>query len=411
LNTKGVIDMLEGVQNDFPVLKNHPGLAYLDSAASTQKPSVVLDAMDHFYRFNYANIHRGVYSLSEQATASYEAARMRIARFIHAKSPENLVFTRNTTESINLVAATIGESMVREGDEIVVTIMEHHANFVPWQQLALKKGATLKVVGIDRETLELDMAELASAITDKTRFVCCTMASNVLGATPNVAEVTRLARKFGALTVFDVAQFVPHHPLDITSFEPDFLALSGHKMLGADGFGVLYGKSEHLASMPPFMTGGDMIENVTIEKTTYSQPPQKFEAGTPFIAGAISLHSAIDYLENIGLDRIQEHETELARLADEKLRAMGKVRLYRNANRIHNGILPFNVEGVHPHDVATILGDMDICVRAGHHCAQPLIHFMDEIAMIRASFYLYNTEEDVERLVAGIQKTLEVFHK
>jgi len=403
--------MLEGIRNDFPILQNHPRLAYLDSAASTQKPASVLEAMDHFYRFNYANIHRGLYRLSEQATESYEAARKRIAQFIHAESPESLVFTRNATESLNLVAATIGEKLVKEGDEIVVTIMEHHANFVPWQKLAKEKGATMKVVGIDRDTLELNMEELASAITDKTRFVCCTMASNVLGTTPDLAEITKLARKHGALTVFDAAQYVPHHALDITLFDPDFLVISGHKMLAADGIGVLYGKREHLASMPAYMTGGDMIENVTIEKSTYCEAPQKFEAGTPFIGGAISLHAAIDYMENIGLDKIQEHETALARLADEKLRALGKVRLYRKPEHIHNGILPFNVEGVHPHDVATILGDMDICVRAGHHCAQPLVHFMDELAMVRASFYLYNSEEDVDRLIVGIQKSLEVFHK
>ncbi len=403
--------MLKGIRNDFPVLKNNPGLIYLDSAASTQKPAAVLEAMDHFYRFDYANIHRGLYRLSERATERYESARKHIARFIHAGTPESLVFTRNATESLNLIAATIGEQMVNEGDEIVVTIMEHHANFVPWQQLAAEKGATLKVVGIDRDTLELDMTELESAITDKTRLVCCTMASNVLGTTPNVAEVTRLSKKHGALTVFDAAQFVPHHTLDISTFDPDFLVFSGHKMLAVDGFGVLYGKSEHLATMPPYMTGGDMIENVTIEKTSYSEPPQKFEAGTPFMGGAISLHAAIDYLEKIGLDRIQAHETKLAKLADERLRALGKVRLYRKPEHIHNGILPFNVEGIHPHDVATILGDMDICVRAGHHCAQPLIHFMDEMAMVRASFYLYNTEKDVDRLIAGIQKTLEVFHK
>ncbi len=403
--------MLKGIRNDFPVLKNHPGLAYLDSAASTQKPDSVLDAMNHFYRFDYANIHRGIYRLSEQATESYEAARKRIAGFIGAGSADSLIFTRNATESLNLVAATMGESLIKEGDEIIVTILEHHANFVPWQQLASKKGAKLKVIGIDRDSLELNMAELEAAITDNTRFVCCTMASNVLGITPKVGEVTKLARKHGALTVFDAAQFVPHHKLDISAFDPDFLVLSGHKMLGVDGFGVLYGKPEHLAAMPPFLTGGDMIESVTIEKTTYAEAPQKFEAGTPFMGGAISLHAAIDYIEAIGLDKIQAHETTLAKMADEKLRAIGKIRLYREPEQIHNGILPFNVDGIHPHDVATILGDMDICVRAGHHCAQPLIHFMDEMAMVRASFYLYNTEEDVNRLIAGIQKTLEVFHK
>ncbi|NOZ14199.1 MAG: SufS family cysteine desulfurase [Acidobacteria bacterium] len=403
--------MLERFRKDFPVLENNPGLTYLDSAASTQKPAVVLEKTDRFYRFDYANIHRGIYRLSERATASYEAARKRIAEFIGAAAPESIVYTRNATESLNLIAATMGEQAVQKGDEIVVTVMEHHANFVPWQQLAAKKGAILKVVGLDRETLELDMTALESAVTGKTRFICCTMASNVLGTTPDMAEVTKLAKKSGALTVFDAAQFVPHHKLDISTFDPDFLVLSGHKMLALDGFGILYGKPEHLAAMPPYMTGGDMIENVTIKKTTYAEPPQKFEAGTPFMGGAVSLHAAIDYLENIGFDRIQAHETRLAKLADEKFRALGKVKLYRKPDRIHNGILPFNVEGVHPHDVATILGDMDICVRAGHHCAQPLIRFMDEMAMVRASFYIYNTEEDVDRLIAGVKKTLEVFHK
>lgn len=399
------------MKDRFPIFQHNPDLVFLDTAASAQKPDAVLGAVDRFYRTTYANIHRGMYGLSIQATEHYDAARKRVAGFIGAPDPDSVVFTRNATEGINLVAYTFGDRHVGPGDEIVVTLLEHHANFVPWQRLAEKTGARFIPVGIHPDTLELDMEAMAKALSHRTRIVACTLASNVLGTTPDVARVVRLAREVGAVTVVDAAQYVPHHPLNIAAIDPDFLVFSGHKMMALDGIGVLYGRPALLRDLPPFLSGGDMIERVTVDRTTYADPPQRFEAGTPFIAGAVSLAAAIDFIETIGIDAILAHETRLARLAQEKLAALGGVRLYRPKDRIHNGILPFNVDGVHPHDTATILAEHSVCIRAGHHCAAPLIDSLNEMALARASFYIYNDETDVDRLVTAIRHVKEIFGK
>lgn len=395
----------------FPIFSSHPGLTYLDSAASTQKPDAVLDAVSRFYRESYANIHRGIYGLSERATSLFDRARDRTASFIGAADSRSLVFTRNATESINLVAHTIAEERVTPDSTIVVTLLEHHANFVPWQRLAEQTGARLIPVGINPETFQLDMDAMKAAITDKTAIVAVTMASNVLGTTPDVNRIMGWARDHGALTVLDAAQYVPHHVLNVADLDPDFLVFSGHKMLALDGIGVLYGRLDLLEQMDPFLTGGDMIERVTVEKTTFAPVPQRFEAGTPFIGGAVSLAAAIDFLDEIGMETVRETETRLARHAADRLMDLGGITLYRDPMTIHNGILPFNINGVHPHDSATIMAEMDVCVRAGHHCAAPLIDELDEMAIVRASFYLYNDADDIDRLVNAVKRVKEVFRK
>lgn len=399
------------LKHRFPIFQTHPELTYLDSAASTQKPDTVLEKVNRFYRERYANIHRGMYTLSVQATDDYDRARERVARFINAPSPDNLVFLRNATEGINLVAQSWGRQHVNADSNMVITIMEHHANFVPWQTLASQTGAELRIVPMTQDTLEPDLDAMDRMVDDNTALVAVTMASNVLGTVPDVDRILQLARQNGAVTLLDAAQYVPHHPLDIQSLDPDFLVFSGHKMLALDGIGVLYGRRDLLDTMPPFLTGGDMIERVTVDRTTWAPVPQKFEAGTPFIAGAVSLHAAIDFLEETGLAVITEHERVLACLAHERLEELGGVTLYRSFEQISNGILPFNVDGVHPHDTATILAEENVCVRAGHHCAAPLIDTMDEMALARASFYVYNDEADVDRLVQSVRKVKELFRK
>lgn len=403
--------MNETLKRRFPIFSSHPGLTYLDSAASTQKPDAVLNAVSRFYRESYANIHRGIYALSEQATSLFDRARERTAAFIGAADSRSLVFTRNATESINLVAHTVGKERVTADSTIVVTLLEHHANFVPWQRLAEQTGAKLIPVGINRDTFQLDMDAMEAAITDDTAIVAVTMASNVLGTTPDVRRILEWARAHHALTVLDAAQYVPHHVLNVADLDPDFLVFSGHKMLALDGIGVLYGRLELLEEMEPFLTGGDMIERVTVDKTTFAPVPQKFEAGTPFIGGAVSLGAAVDFLDEIGMDTVREQESKLARHAADRLVDLGGVTVYRDPLTIHNGILPFNITGVHPHDSATILADMDVCVRAGHHCAAPLIDELDEMAIVRASFYLYNDADDIDRLVDAVKRVKEVFRK
>lgn len=399
------------LKHRFPIFATHPELTYLDSAASTQKPDTVLDTVNRFYRERYANIHRGMYTLSVQATDDYDRARERVAAFVNAPSPDNLVFVRNATEGINLVARCWGGQHIRPENNIVVTIMEHHANFVPWQALAGETGAELRIAPMTPDTLEPDLDAMVRLVDNKTALVAVTMASNVLGTLPDMDRIRRLARQHGAAILLDAAQFVPHHRLNIQALDPDFLVFSGHKMLALDGIGVLYGRRDLLESMPPFLTGGDMIERVTVDRTTWAPLPQKFEAGTPFIAGAVSLHAAIDFLEDAGLDNITAHESALARMAHEKLDQLGGITLYRPYDKIGNGILAFNVNGVHPHDTATILAEENVCVRAGHHCAAPLIDTMQEMALARASFYVYNDETDVDRLVRSVQRVKELFRK
>ncbi len=399
--------MIENLKNDFPVLKNKT--IYLDSAASTQKPKCVIESVINHLSNDYANIHRGVYPLSEKSTYKYNEAREKVAEFIGANSYKDIVFTKNATESINLVAYTLGREIINEGDEILLTILEHHANLVPWQMLAKEKNAVLKFVNIDKSTFKLDMEDYKSKLNSNTKIVAFTLASNVTGTIPDAKEIVKLAKEAGAITLCDGAQFVPHHKINVADFGMDFMVFSGHKMLAMDGIGVLFGKEQLLNSMNPFLFGGDMIEQVTLKETTFAELPEKFEAGTPFVTGAVSLMTAIEYLEKIGMKNVLDHEIQLNKLAVSKLEKLGYIDFFVDTNNISNGILSFNIKGVHPHDAATVLAENNVCVRAGQHCAAPLIEFLGEMAVLRASFYIYNNLNDVDKLIESVIKAKELF--
>ncbi len=399
------------IRKDFPIFetKMHGRpLTYLDSAASAQKPRVVIDRISDFYASRYANIHRGVYQLSAEATLEYEAVRTRVADFIGAPDAREVIFVRNATEAINLVARTWGEEEIGRGDEIVITTMEHHANIVPWQMLAQRRGAILRVAKISDEGV-LDIDHLVSLLGPRTRLLAFTAVSNALGTINPVAELTTIARERGITSLVDGAQAVPHQPIDVAALGCDFYVFSGHKVFGPTGAGVLYGRLPVLESMPPFLGGGDMIESVSFEGTRFAQVPQKFEAGTPDIASVIGFGAAIDYLETIGMDRIADHERSLLVYATERLGEIPGLRIIGTAKE-KAAVISFVLEDVHPHDIGTILDGEGIAIRAGHHCAQPLMNRMGVPATARASFSIYNTREDVDRLVAALQKTWELFH-
>lgn len=399
------------IRKDFPIFetKMHGRpLTYLDSAASAQKPRVVIDRISDFYASRYANIHRGVYQLSAEATLEYEAVRTRVADFIGAPDAREVIFVRNATEAINLVARTWGEEEIGSGDEIVITTMEHHANIVPWQMLAQRRGAILRVAKISDEGV-LDIDHLVSLLGPRTRLLAFTAVSNALGTINPVAELTTIARERGITSLVDGAQAVPHQPIDVAALGCDFYVFSGHKVFGPTGAGVLYGRLPVLESMPPFLGGGDMIESVSFEGTRFAQVPQKFEAGTPDIASVIGFGAAIDYLETIGMDRIADHERSLLVYATERLGEIPGLRIIGTAKE-KAAVISFVLEDVHPHDIGTILDGEGIAIRAGHHCAQPLMNRMGVPATARASFSIYNTREDVDRLVAALQKTWELFH-
>jgi cysteine desulfurase/selenocysteine lyase len=398
------------VRAEFPVLARPGGerpVAYLDSAASAQKPRAVIVRVAHFYAHEYANIHRGVYALSETATRLHEEARARVQRLLGAASPREVVFTRNATEAINLVAHCFGRLAVRPGDEVLITAMEHHANIVPWQVMCEERGARLRVAPIDDDG-NLIPGELDRLITERTRLVAVTHVSNVLGTVNPVAEIAALAHRRGAAVLVDGAQAVPRMPVDVQALGCDFYVFSGHKLYGPTGVGVLWARAEHLEAMPPYQTGGDMIASVSFEKTTWNVIPHKFEAGTPDIAGAIGLGAAIDYVTGLGLEAVARHEDALLRLALGRLAGVPGLRVI-GAPRRRVGVLSFVVEGIHPHDLGTILDREGVAIRAGHHCAQPLMERFGVPATARASFGLYNDESDVERLVAGLQRAVEIF--
>ena len=395
-------------REDFPLLANSPGLHYLDSAATSQKPRVVLDAMMHYYTHDNANPHRGAYALSARATQRYHDARERVAAFVGVRDSARLIFTRGTTESLNLVATAWGHANVIAGDEIVVTGLEHHANFVPWQQLALDVGATLRVCGLTRDG-RVDLDQLAALVGPNTKVVAFSHVSNALGTINPVAELSAIARRAGAIVVCDGAQAAPHLPLDIDSLDVDFYAFSGHKMLGPMGCGVLVGRRTLLEAMPPYQSGGDMIEFVSDERSTWNVLPHKFEAGTPNVADAIGLAAACEYLDAIGMPAVRAHEQEITTLATERLSAIEDVRIYGPEPASRSGVVSFTVGHIHPHDLATILDECGVCIRAGHHCAQPLMRRLNVPATARASFYVYNTEADVDALVAGVERAREVF--
>lgn len=394
---------------DFPLLANNPGLHYLDSAATSQKPRVVLDALRDFYETANANPHRGAYSLSVRATECYRHSRVRIAEFLGVSDPDCLIFTRGTTEGLNLVAGSWGEVNVSRGDEIVVTALEHHANFVPWQVLAIKKGAKFRVCELTPDG-RIDLEFLSGLLNERTKVVAFNHVSNALGTINPIADIVRLVRdKTDAVLVCDGAQSAPHFPVSFDSLGVDFYAFSGHKMLGPMGIGGLIGKREMLEEMAPYQTGGDMIEFVHDDRTTWNVLPHKFEAGTPNAANAVGLAAAVEYLDQIGMDRVLSHERALMSAAQTRLAAIEGLHIYGPPAEKRSGVLSFTMVDVHPHDLATILDGEGVCIRAGHHCAQPLMRRLDVPATARASFYVYNDESDIDALVTGIMKAREIF--
>ncbi|HEY7874975.1 MAG TPA: cysteine desulfurase [Actinomycetota bacterium] len=397
----------EIVRKDFPIFETQTHgkrLIYLDSAATSQKPRQVIERIVQFYETENANVHRGLYELGEKATIAYEDARRKCGEFIGARSEKPIVFTRGTTEAINLVRFTWARENVREGDEILVTEMEHHSNLIPWQLFAAETGAVLRHLPIDEDGARLRTDLLPEYITDKTKLVCVTLMSNVLGTINPVREIADAAHAVGARILVDAAQAAPHVKFDVNELDADFLAYSAHKMCGPTGAGVLYGREDLLESMPPFHGGGEMIREVWADRATWNEVPYKFEAGTPNVAQAVGMGAAVDYLESLGMDAVHAHEVELAAYAMEKLEAAGAKVYGPKAGEERGGVVSFNLDEVHPHDMATILDQEGICIRAGHHCAQPLMRKLGVPATARASFYVYNDHADVDALVESLDK-------
>ena len=405
--------MLKDIKSYFPILNQeingHP-LVYLDSAATSQKPIQVIEAVKNYYELENSNVHRGVHTLGNRATDAYEGAREKVRKFINATSTKEIIFTRGTTTSINTVASGYARQNLKEGDEIVITYMEHHANLIPWQQAAKATGAVLKYIDLEADgTISLE--NVRKQITSNTKIVSMGMASNVMGSINPIREVTQIAHEHGAIMVVDAAQGAPHLRIDVQDLDCEFLAFSGHKMCAPTGIGVLYGKQAILENMEPVEFGGEMIDFVGLHDATWKELPWKFEGGTPIIAGAVGLGAAIDFLEEIGLDKIAAHEHALAAYAMDQLETIDGLAIYgpRDANK-RCGLVTFNLDDVHPHDVATVLDMNGIAVRAGHHCAQPLMKWLNVTATARASFYVYNDEEDIDKLVAGLRTAKEYFN-
>ena len=397
----------EVVRKDFPIFETQAHgkrLVYLDSAATSHKPRQVIDRMVRFYETENANVHRGLYELGEKATVAFEGARATCARFIGARSPRSIIFTRGTTESINLLRFTWAKENVHEGDEILVTEMEHHSNLIPWQLFCAETGAVLKHLPVDDDCARLRMDLLDEFITEKTKLVCVTLMSNVLGTINPVRKIADAAHAVGARILVDAAQAAPHVTFDVNDLDADFLAYSAHKMCGPTGAGVLYGREDLLEAMPPFMGGGEMIREVWSDRATYNEIPYKFEAGTPNIAQAIGMAAAIEYLESLGMDNVHKHETEVATYAIEKLKEVGATVYGPTDPAERGGVVSFNLDEVHSHDMATILDQEGVCIRAGHHCAQPLMRKLGVPATARASFYVYNTSDEVDILIGALDK-------
>lgn len=402
--------ILEEIKKDFPLLENRD-IAYLDSGATTQKPKQVIEAIEKYYKNNNANPHRGAYSLSIEATEQYENTRTKIAKFINAKHREEIIFSKNATESLNLIAYSYGIEKLKKDEEVVISIMEHHSNLVPWQKVTKKTGSKLKYMYIN-ENYEIPDEEIENKITEKTKIVGITHISNVLGTINNIKKIIKYAHKKGAIVIVDASQSIPHIKIDVQDLNADFLVFSGHKMLAPLGIGVLYGKREILNNMTPFLMGGDMIEYVYEQETTFAPLPNKFEAGTQNVEGVIGLGAAIDYIQKIGYDKIQEKENEVIKYARQELSKLNYLKLYLTPNsQNHSSVISFNINGVHPHDVASILDSENVCVRSGNHCAQPLMRFLGIDSTCRASFYFYNTKEDVDKLVTALNKAYKMFEK
>ena len=397
------------IKKDFPILKNN--IAYLDSAATTQKPESVLRAIQKFYEENNANPHRGAYKLSINATRVYDEAREKVAHFINAENSNQIVFTRNATEALNLIAYSYGLSKIKKDDEILLSIMEHHSNLVPWQYVAKKTGAKLNYMYTNAEG-KLTDEEIENKIKKGVKIVGITHVSNVLGTVNDVEKIIKKAHEVGAIVVLDASQSVPHMKVDVQKLNADFLAFSGHKMLSPLGIGVLYGKKELLEDMTPFLYGGDMIEYVYEQDTTFAEVPTKFEAGTQNVEGAVGLSAAIDYLNNIGMDKVESIEEELMKYAISELSKLDFITIYGPKDiKSKASVISFNVNGIHPHDVASVLDSCDVCIRSGNHCAQPLLRYMGIDSTCRASFYIYNTKEDVDKLIEALYKTRDMFSK
>ena len=397
-------------KKDFPIFENRD-ISYLDSGATSQKPQYTINAIEEFYKKFNANPHRGAYSLSLEATEQYENTREKIAKFINAKNKEEIIFSKNASESLNLIAYSYGLSNLKQNDEVVLSIMEHHSNLVPWQFVTKQTNSKLKYMYINNE-FELSKEEVESKITDKTKVVGITHISNVLGTINNVKEIIRYAHKKGAIVIVDASQSIPHKKIDVQDLDADFLVFSGHKMFAPLGIGVLYGKKELLNKMPPFLMGGDMIEYVYEQNTTYAPLPNKFEAGTQNVEGVVGLGAAIDYIESIGYKTINKVEQEVTEYAVNELGKLNFIEMYVTPNKQnHSSVISFNVNGVHPHDVASILDVNGVCIRSGNHCAQPLLRYMGMDSTCRASFSIYNTKEDVDKLADALNKTYKMFEK
>ncbi|AGF57091.1 cysteine desulfurase/selenocysteine lyase [Clostridium saccharoperbutylacetonicum] len=399
---------------DFPILKaDEKGerLVYLDSGATTQKPIKVLDAIENYYKLNNANPHRGAYKLSIDATQAYDDAREKVIKFIDAEFSKEVIFTKNATEGFNLIASSYGMNNIDEGDEIVISIAEHHSNLIPWQIVASAKKATLKYMYVN-ENGEIPEEEIKTKITEKTKIVSITQVSNALGTINPVKEIIDFAHSKGAIVIVDGAQSVPHMKVSVRDLDSDFLVFSGHKLLGPMGIGVVYGKKELLENMPPYIVGGDMIEYVYEQEATFAELPSRFEGGTQNVEGAVGLGAAIDYLENIGMEKIDEIEKELIGYALNEFEKLPYIKIYGPKDLNHRGgIISFDIEGVHPHDVASVFDSHKVAIRSGNHCAQPLMRYMGINATCRASFYFYNTKEDVDKLIEATKKTYEMFSK
>ena len=397
-------------KQDFPILQNGQ-ITYLDNGATTQKPIQVINAIEEFYKKYNANPHRGAYFLSTEATEIYENTRTKIAQFINAKNREEIIFSKNATESLNLIAYSYGLENLKKDDEIVLSIMEHHSNLVPWQSVSKRTGSRLNYMYIN-DNYEITDEEIENKITPKTKIVGITHVSNVLGTINNIKKIIECAHRNGAIVIVDASQSIPHMKIDVQDLDADFLVFSGHKMLAPLGIGVLYGKKEILDKMTPFIMGGDMIEYVYEQETTFAPLPNKFEAGTQNVEGVIGLGAAIDYIEKIGYDEIQKNEKEILEYARKELSKLDYLTLYLTSNEEnHSAVISFNINGVHPHDTASILDTLGICVRSGNHCAQPLMRYLGIDSTCRASFYIYNTKEDVDKLIEGLNKTYKMFEK
>ena len=397
-------------KDEFPILQERK-ISYLDSGATTQKPQCVINAIDSYYKECNANPHRGAYSLSIEATEKYESTREKIAKFINARNREEIIFSKNATESLNLIAYSYGLDNLKKDDEVVLSIMEHHSNLVPWQYVTKKTNSKLKFMYINKD-YELSKEEIESKITDKTKVVGITHVSNVLGTINNVKEIIKYAHKKGAIVIVDASQSIPHMKIDVQDLDADFLVCSGHKMFAPLGIGVLYGKKELLNKMTPFLMGGDMIEYVYEQNTTFAPLPNKFEAGTQNVEGVIGLGAAIDYIEKIGYKEIQNVEASITKYAVNELSKLDFLELYITPHlENHSSVISFNIKGVHPHDVASILDSNGVCVRSGNHCAQPLLRYLGMDSTCRASFSIYNTKEDVDNLVEALKKAYKMFEK